>query len=163
MNLLVPEDAGPVQGQLALWCAQHIGLPRVWPHCRTLGVFDGDQLKAVVVYHNWDPESGVIEISAASTSKRWLTRPVLREIFAYPFDRLAYQMVVARVSPKNQTESGRGTVRIFRSFGFNEYRIPRLRGRDEDEIIFTLTDDQWRSNGYHKENGSSDSATRQLS
>lgn len=145
MNVLRPEDAEPIKAHLAAWCASRIGFTRVWGHCKALAVFDDEELVAVVIYSNWDPEAGVIEINAASISKRWLTREVLREIFAYPFDRLGYQLVVARVSPSNHSENGRGTTRIFRSFGFSEYRIPRLRGRDEDEIIFTLSDDQWRA------------------
>ena len=155
MNILRPEQTEDIRGDLAAWCAAQIGFSRVWEHCKALAVFDGSALIAVVIYHNWDPEAGVIEISAAATSKRWLTRKVLHEIFAYPFERLEYQMVVARVSPNNQTKSGRGTTRIFRSFGFDEYRIPRLRGRDEDEIIFTLTDDQWRSKTMEKACGKS--------
>lgn len=155
MNIARPEDTEDIKHHLAVWCALQIGLPRVWEHCKVLAVFDGDTLIAVVVYHDWCPETGVIELSAAATSKRWLTRKVLHEIFAYPFERLEYQMVVARVSPDNQTENGRGTTRIFRSFGFDEYRIPRLRGRDEDEIIFTLTDDKWRSKTMEKACGES--------
>lgn len=145
MNILRPEDAGDVQEQLALWCTRQIGLPRMFDHYRTMGVFDGEKLIAVMVYHNWQPECGVIEISGAATDKRWLTRPALYEMFAYPFDRLEYQLVVMRVSQNNQMANGRGLQRMLKSYGFNEYRIPRLRGRDEDEIIFTLTDDQWRS------------------
>lgn len=150
MNLLRPEETETIKPHLAAWCANQIGFTRIWDHCKALAVFDGEELIAVVIYHDWNPEAGVIEISAASTSKRWLTRKVLHEIFAYPFDRLEYQMVVARVSPNNQTDNGRGTTRIFRAYGFDEYRIPRLRGRNEDEIIFTLTDDKWRSKSMER-------------
>lgn len=157
--MLQPEQADEgLRPHLAAWCAGHLGFSRVWDHCKALGVFDNGSLVAAVVYHNWEPESGVIEISAASTSKRWLTREVLHEIFAYPFDRLDYQMVVARVSPNNQTDTGRGATRIFRSYGFSEYRIPRLRGRNEDEIIFTLTDDAWRSKLKESARGKSSKA-----
>lgn len=114
-------------------------------------VDDGGTVVAAMIYHNWDPHAGVIEISGAADTAKWATRPVIREMFSIPFDQFGCQMVVMRVSPKNRTATGRGLVRLLRAYGFKEYRIPRLGGRDEDQLIFTLTDDDWRSNGFHKE------------
>jgi RimJ/RimL family protein N-acetyltransferase len=104
------------------------------------------KLIAGVVYHNWCPESGVIELSAASTSKLWLTRPVLREMFAYPFEQIGCQMAVLRVSERNPV-----MVSIALRYGFKSHLIPRLRGRDEAEHILTLTDDDWRENRFNQE------------
>lgn len=109
-----------------------------------MGVFDGHKLIAAVVFHNWEPRAGVIEMSAAALDRRWLTRSVLQRIFDYVFDDAACQMVVMRVSEKN-----RPMVRIARSYGFSEFLIPRLRGRDENEYIFTFTDDDWRSSRFN--------------
>lgn len=106
----------------------------------SMGVIDGEKLIACVVYNNWFPAHGVIEFSAASTSRRWLTRPVLKEMFDYPFKTLRCQMVAVRVA-----ETNRPMAQICEDFGFNKYVIPRLHGRDEAEIIFTLTDDQWEN------------------
>lgn len=119
--------------------------------CTSMGVVEGEKLIAGLVYHNWHPESGVIEISGAAVTERWLSRPVLWAMFAYPFNDIGAQMTVMRVSEKNKTWNGRGIQRILRAYGFSEVRIPRLRGRDEGEIIFTLTDDAWRRNGFHRE------------
>lgn len=112
----------------------------------SMGVFDGDSLVAGTLYHNWQPESGVIELTSSSTTKRWLTRTVIRAMFTLPFDTLDCQMGVLRVSERNES-----MVRIARSFGFNEVFVPRLRGRDEGEFIFTYTDDQWRASPYSGE------------
>lgn len=150
MNVLRPEDAEPFKEHLVRWCLARLGYKTCWDYYRTLGVFDGSALKAVMVYHNHYPDEGVIEISGAAVDRRWLTRPVLFEMFSYPFDRLGCQLVVMRVSQNNQLANGRGLHRMLRSYGFKEYRIERLRGRNEDEIIFTLADDVWRANGYHK-------------
>ncbi|QFI66844.1 GNAT family N-acetyltransferase [Sinorhizobium alkalisoli] len=109
------------------------------------GVLEQGRLIAGVVYHNYVPEAGVIELSAASSSKRWLTRAVLRAMFGYPFDEIGCQLAVLRVSEKN-----RGMVDIARRFGFTGHRIPRLRGRGEAEIIFTLTDDAWRAHAVNR-------------
>lgn len=105
-----------------------------------MGLVDGETVVAGVVYHNYYPEGGVIELSSASDDKRWLARPVVKAMFGYPFDQLGCQMVILRVSERNT-----GMVRIAERFGFTAYRIPRLRGRDEAEIIFTLTEETWRT------------------
>lgn len=118
---------------------------RIEDYC-SLGILDGDRLVAGVLYHNHYPDAGVIEMTAASVSKRWLTRPVLKAIFALPFDRFQCQLCVLRVSEHN-----RSMLRIAKAYGFHEYVIPRLRGRDEAEHILTLTDDDWRRSRFHKE------------
>lgn len=133
------------EGIAAFVAANIPGCERGFEGYVTLGVVEGDRLVAGVVYHNWNPESAVIELSAASVSKRWLSRPVLEAMFKYPFEDIACQMVVLRVS-----ENNRSMYRIATAYGFTPYPIPRLRGRDEAEIIFTLTDDAWRNSRFHK-------------
>ncbi len=120
--------------------ASHIGIERGFEKFASMAVFDGDKMIAGSVYHNWQPESGVIEISSAAVSKRWLTKPVIRAMFSFPFDELGCQLVVLRVSERNTV-----MCEIATRFGFEAYRIPRLRGSSEAEIIFTLTIENWRS------------------
>jgi RimJ/RimL family protein N-acetyltransferase len=111
-----------------------------------MAVTDDDRLIAGVLYNNWHPDTGVIELHAASTDKRWLTRPVLKAMFAYPFDGIGCQMCVLRVSEHNKP-----MIRIAKAYGFKEHVIPRLRGRNESEHILTLTDDDWRVNRFYKD------------
>lgn len=132
---------------MAIWCER-----RVWPdgsgrfgNCTTMGVIRDSELIAVMVYHNWQRENGVIEFSGASTSKRWMSREVLHQMFAYPFGIEGIQMLVTRNSPTNK-----GLQRMLKSYGFTAYRIPRLRGRDEDEVIHTLTIEDWRANRHER-------------
>lgn len=123
----------------------------VWPEGRSvsdfcsMGVFDGDDLVAGTLYHDWHPENGVIELTSGSLTKRWLTKPVINAMFWLPFHKLDCQLVALRVSEKNGT-----MIRIAQSFGFDEFFIPRLRSRTEGEYIFTFTDDQWRVSPYNK-------------
>ena len=135
-----------VNMSLATWCAQQIRLPRPFePPFVTMGVFDDDKLIAVILYNNWQPEAGAIEFHGAGISPRWLARPVLQEMFSYPFEKLGCQMVITRNSDRN-----RRLHRQLRSYGFTSYPIARLRGRDEGEIVWTLTDEDWRANGFHE-------------
>lgn len=124
------------------WAGAMLGHPLAEP-CTTMGVIDGDGLVAVVVFHNFSRRAGIIELSAASTTPRWLTRPVLRAMFGYPFRQIGTQLVVLRVSERNERMIG-----IALRFGFTGHRIPRLRGPDEAEIILTLTVEDWQANGF---------------
>jgi RimJ/RimL family protein N-acetyltransferase len=125
---------------------------RVWGDLRqmTMGtvaaVASGGKVVAAVLFHNWDKASGVIEVSAASDSKRWLSRAVLRELFGYAFNELRCQAVVARIDPANAS-----LARIFTAYGFRRYDLPRMRGREKGEAVLILGDDDWQSNGFHKE------------
>ncbi len=109
-----------------------------------MGIYDGKKLAAAVVFHNYEPRSRVIEMSAAAVNKRWLTRPVLQRMFDYVFEDAGCQMVVLRVSEKHKP-----MVRIARAYGFSEVLIPRLRGREESEYIFTFTDDDWQNSRFN--------------
>ncbi|NRQ13463.1 hypothetical protein BHMPCIPO_00677 [Ensifer sesbaniae] len=140
------ERAPEINRAVASFVASHIpGCERGWENFTTLGLIDGDRLVAGVVFHNFAPEAGVIELSSASTSRRWLTRPMLKAMFGYPFDQIGCQMVVLRVSERNAV-----MIEIAERFGFTAHRIPRLRGRDEAEILFTLTDDEWRAHPVNR-------------
>lgn len=111
----------------------------------TMGVFDKGALIGGTLYHNWCVDSGVIELTSASLSRRWLSRPVILAMFDLPFETLKCQMVALRVSENNQQ-----MLKIASRFGFTMYRIPRLRGRNEDEFICTLTDTAWKNHRIHK-------------
>lgn len=111
----------------------------------SLAVIDQGRVIAGVLYHHFHPACGVIEMSAGAIDKRWLTRPVLRNMFAVPFDVFGCQLAVLRVSEHNTV-----MLRIAKAYGFNEFVIPRLRGRGEAEHILTLSDDDWRANRFNK-------------
>lgn len=132
----------------SMWASMRIfSHPNGFPQATTMGVFNDDnKLIAVMVYHNYDAKAGVVEISGAASDRRWLRKYVLQEMFATPFTDMGCQAVVMRVSPSREQRHIR---RMLTSYGFTEHRIPRLRGRDEDECVFVLADDEWRANGFH--------------
>ena len=131
--------------QVAKFVSERVdGCERGFGNCQAIGFLDREgRLVAGMVYHNWNPESEVVEMSGASITPRWLTRPVLKEIFDYPFNRIGCQLVVMRVAPENKRLH-----RQLYSCGFKSYSIPRLRGRDRGEVLFTLSDDDWNSSKF---------------
>ena len=113
------------------------------PFC-SMGVFDNGGLIAGVIYHDYQPQNGTIEISAASDSKRWMTRPVIRDFLWMPFDRLGCQCIVARHSVEKESLR-----RMWKALGAEEFIVPRLRGRDAPpEAITILTEEAWTMNKH---------------
>lgn len=113
-------------------------------NCQALGFLDNNGVvEAAIVYHNWQPENRVIEISAGSLSRKWLNRARLFQIFAYPFDQLDCRLVVARIGEHNARAR-----RIWRSLGADEYIIPALRSPQEAEVIYTLSKEAWQSSKF---------------
>jgi len=121
---------------------------RGFGNCRAIGSVDSDgKLIGGVVYHNWQQQAATIEMSSAATTPRWLNRLVLNAIFAYPFE-IGCQMALMRVSARNTRLH-----RQFDALALRRHEIPRLYGRDEDGIIFTLTDDDWSTWRFRRKAG----------
>lgn len=125
---------------------------RIWGGPRnlsgdTVAVFvDNDNVMAgAVFFQNYDSETGVIELTGASVSPRFLTRKTLHELYAYAFDTLACQTVmqVARADDTHQA-------RLLPRYGFKRYDVPRLKGRNTDAAIYVLHDDVWRTGKFYK-------------
>lgn len=131
-----------LNASLSLWASQNIfGDATGFGPCCTMAVMDGPELAAVVVYHNYQKTAGVVELSTASTTKRWLTRVVLAEMFKTAFDGLDCQLVVIRIPATSHMQP------MLKAYGFTCLEIPHLRGRGQSEFVHTLTDTEWRQRG----------------
>lgn len=137
----------PHYGPLVEFITSRIwGAPKDMTGGTVMAVAEGGAVIGACLFHNWQPDEGVIELTSASVSPRWLNRPVLRAMFGYAFDTLKCQAAVMRVDPENTR-----MCRIASAFGFKRYDIPRLRGRDKAEALFILGDDEWRAGKFSKE------------
>jgi hypothetical protein len=101
------------------------------PHAKAIGVLDGDgKLIAGIVYHNWDPDAGIIEISGAAVPrKQWLTRETIKRMYSYPFHVCDCQMVVQRTP----ADDGR-LLGMLAAYGYELTPLPRMFGRDRDGV-----------------------------
>lgn len=114
------------------------------PSCGIAVLLD-DHLAAGLIYHNYDPDAAVVEISGAAWEKGWLTRPVLKAMYDFPFVSLSCQAVVQRVPDEDTAQH-----RMLKIYGAERYHIPRLRGRESAENVFVLTDDAWAKNKFNQ-------------
>lgn len=116
-----------------------------WGGFEAIGFLLDDKIIAGVIFNNYDPRSGIIEMSAAATNPRWLTRKSLLAVFGYVFDVAGCQMAVMRVAESNARMRS-----IARRVGFTEYVIPRLYGRHEAGTVQTLTAEQWTQSRFRR-------------
>jgi hypothetical protein len=143
-----PADGSELNEGMKRWAANVIwpGKGMTFGDAACMGVMLDDKPIACVLFHNWEPHTGVIEMSAASVNRRWITRKTLSAMFEYPFATAGAQMLVTRNSSGPEQKH---LHRMLKSYGFVHWLIPRLGGRDKDMLLWTLTDDQWRASHFN--------------
>lgn len=111
--------------------------------CSTLGFYINTKLVAVMVFHNFMPQWGTIEITGAATSPLWARRAVFRFIAEYCFDINKCQAIVLNMADNNVRVQ-----KLAKSLGFELTRVPRLRGQDAAAVIGVLTKEAWSETKY---------------
>ena len=113
--------------------------------CRAIGVVDETGLLGGLVYRNWCPEVGTIEISgAALPGTNWLSRRTIQIMYDYPFYQCGCQMVIKTTMADNEI-----VLRIMAAVGFSLHHVKRLGGRDRDGVVGTLTVEDWEVSKYN--------------
>lgn len=112
--------------------------PNDFGPCGSMGIFKNQKLIAAIVFHGWQPEYGVIEISAAATNAAWLSKRIIRQIMAVCFDQHDCQQIVSRMATDNSR-----AIQIYEFLGFQKVLLPNMRGSGKHEWLMLLTKDQW--------------------
>ena len=94
------------------WAAERIGIGRFRDDARAIGIVNGENIRAVVVYDNFSSADCNMHV-ASDGSSRWLTREALCHFFAYPFIQLGLRRVTAPVPADNHR-----ALRFDRKLGF---------------------------------------------
>lgn len=94
---------------------------------------DGAEVIAGIIYHNFIKEYKNIEMSITTTSKRWATRSVLKQILSYPFNQLGCQRVTACIRSSNEK-----AIRLVVGVGFRHEGTIRLGCGEEDMFVFGM-------------------------
>ena len=115
---------------------------------------EADGLVAGAVFHDYDPDSNVIEVSAFSTKRYWCSRSNLQALFDYPFRQLGVRLLIARHSETNTRAR-----RIWSALGAEEVLIPELWSEGTAAAIAVLRRDTWLNSKFaSKEHGQAQSA-----
>ena len=132
---------------------------RLIPHCQrgfghnisTIGIIEADSgdMVAGIVYHDRNPDAGLIEISAAALpGEPWLSRETLKRMYQYPFHGCNCQMVVQRIPADDERQEW-----MMSRFGFMLIKVPRMYGRERDGVLALLTVEDWASNKFNRRFG----------
>lgn len=114
--------------------------------CKTIGVIDEEgRLIAGLVYHNYDPQAQIIELSAAATTPHWLMRGSIQRMYQYPFHQCGCQMLVQRTPIDNERLLGQ-----LAAYDFHFIKVPRMFGRERDGVLCCLTYEAWAANRFNK-------------
>lgn len=126
--------------RLNKWCANEFwpGQDKRFENFQALAIIDDDTLIGCVLFHHYNDEYGTIELTIATTSKKWVTRRTIKRMANYVFDDCNCQAAVIRTDQDN-----RHIRSMLKRAGFKEHVIPRLRGRSKPEVILVLGDDDW--------------------
>jgi RimJ/RimL family protein N-acetyltransferase len=133
---------------VARWVALHIPQmahnPDFGP-CVAVGIADSNETPiGGVVWHNYHPHYRSIEVSCASESSKWLTRPIISEIFRYAFDQLKVARITA-ITPAKPTSASR----FLETFGFRPEGVIRKGLGDDDAVVWGLLDSEWKFNRFN--------------
>lgn len=125
-----------MHGQAVAFVSDALGAGGFGP-CSSMGVSRDGSLLGAVIFHDWQPDRGTVEMSVHGT-RGWLSRRVVNAAMTYIFDGLKCQMVVGQAASTNSD-----ALALDRRIFANEVVIPRLMGRNVDGHVFSLTHEQW--------------------
>ncbi len=129
--------------QAAQFVAQFLGFSQGFGANQSAFVIDKNgQVAAGIVFHNWNPDAGVIEVSAAALSPKWAQRRVLRDLTGYAW-AIGCQAMVARHSEDNAPAR-----RLWAALGATEHFLPHMRGRNVTECVAILTKDAFEASKF---------------
>jgi RimJ/RimL family protein N-acetyltransferase len=115
---------------VAEWVRRQLDVPS-FGTCRAIGVALGNELIGGVVYHNYRKPG--IELGAAATNKRWMSRRTLRNFLSYPFEELDCKRVTAVVDVGNQP-----SVAFLEKLGFTREGTLREATPSGDAYIYGM-------------------------
>jgi hypothetical protein len=145
MTLRYVYDHHEIVGNFVAQLIPHVG-GTFGPAAKAIGVIDEEgKLIAGLVYTNYDPLSGTMEINGAAVNRRWLTRGTIARMYQYPFVQCGCQMVFQRTPADNEYLLG-----MLASYDYTFLPVPRMFGRNRDGVLCTLTIEDWANNRFNK-------------
>lgn len=126
------------------WVLSRIpSMPRLPVPYVGIGVVQGAQLVAGVLYHGYVPEFGSIEVSIAADTPKWISRQRVSLILGYPFRQLRCQRVGAGIMASNKR-----SIRLCEGLGFKREGVLRRGFGRDDAVILGLLREEWERGRY---------------
>lgn len=115
--------------RLLPWAAERIGIAQFRNDAKAIGREVDGRLVAVVVYDGFTSTDCNVHL-ASDGSKRWMTRELLFEAFAYPFIQLGFRRITGLVKASDTY-----TISVNEHFGWRREGLHRMAADDGTDII----------------------------
>lgn len=100
---------------------------------------------AGVVYHDYYPDYGTVQVSLAAATPRWATRRTIGQLLAIPFERFGCHKIWSSILFSN-----RRALRFNLGIGFTrEALLADYFGMDNHAIVTSLTKQAWAERYCH--------------
>ena len=87
--------------EVAEWTANLIPHVEDFGPCIAIGVQSRGRLIAGVVYNEFNPRYGIIQLSMAAVSPMWARKEIIAELLHYPFEQLGVYKVFTAIPADN--------------------------------------------------------------
>lgn len=137
MNIINSKDPRLIEWARPYFESANVDTSFTADSCSMKAIEDGNNLLAVVFFHNYIPGAR-IEMSIASASPKWASKEVLTNCFEYCFNECNIERIYTQVMGSNAK-----ALKMNRKLGFKEVAVlPQfcldVHRRLEDTHIFTM-------------------------
>lgn len=102
--------------------------------CVAIGVSSGSKLIAGVVYHDYQPEARIIQMSMAAISPMWAKKEIIWKLLQYPYDQLDCFKILLSISVDNIK-----ALKTMKHIGFvQEAILNHNYGKDKHAVILGM-------------------------
>lgn len=88
--------------------------------CEGIGIESCGRIIAGVIYHDYQPQNGTIQVSIAADSPMWARRETIKALLHYPFEQLQCYKVWSSISHKNEM-----SIKVCKHIGFKQEAVLR--------------------------------------
>jgi RimJ/RimL family protein N-acetyltransferase len=130
----------------AEWVAEQIPhVERFQPPYRSALIFDsGHRVIAGVVFHDWIPAAGTIQLSMAAISPKWATRDTLAGLFRYAFETNGANKLWTATPHKSDR-----AIRFNRGIGMKQEAVLRHQfGPGVHAVVCSMLAAEWRASRW---------------
>jgi RimJ/RimL family protein N-acetyltransferase len=127
---------------VAKWVCDRIPHVSSFGPCTALGVVNSEgKPVAGIVFHDYLPACGTIQLSMAAETPRWATRRIVKELLSYPFNQLKVRKVWTATPLKNQR-----AIKFNKGIGFKQEAVLANHFGDDHAVICRMFRKQFEQN-----------------
>lgn len=124
--------------RLLPWACERIGVESFRPDAQAIGLSRDGEVVGVVVYDNFSPADVMCHI-ASDGSRRWMIRPYLFAVFAFPFLQCGMRRITGLVESRNKA-----ALRFDKHLGFQVEGMLRHGAPDDDVYVLGMLREECR-------------------